>query len=384
MKRILLPLFIALATVVSAQDLPAARKTLDTLTSATLWGRGYTKNGMARAATYLCNEFKAAGLQPMKGTDFRQNFSYPANIFPGKMEVTINGKKLIPGQDFIIEPSSRSLRNHLKLEQKDSITFLNPSERLFVVLQNKLTWSVAPAVGDYTAVLVSKNSLKSTPETIDVDIEQQLIPEFQASNICGLVKGTKYPDSILMITAHYDHLGGMGEQTYFPGANDNASGTALLLSLARYYAANPAPYSIAFVCFAGEEAGLKGSSYFTKTPLIPLNEIRFLINMDMVGTGEKGITVVNATLHPKEFALLNQINDQHQYLSKINPRGKAANSDHYYFTENGVPAFFIYTQGGISAYHDIYDRASTLPLTKFADLFHLLIDFNNALMKPSS
>jgi Zn-dependent M28 family amino/carboxypeptidase len=55
----------------------------------------------------------------------------------------------------------------------------------------------------------------------------------------------------------------MGKDTYFPGANDNASGTSLLLGLAKYYAANPQPFTIAFICFAGEEAGLKGSKYFT-------------------------------------------------------------------------------------------------------------------------
>ncbi|MGE3824646.1 MAG: hypothetical protein AB7G44_10500 [Bacteroidia bacterium] len=56
-------------------------------------------------------------------------------------------------------------------------------------------------------------------------------------------------------------------------------------------------------------------------------------------------------------------------------RGKAANSDHYYISENGVPAFFIYTMGGIKAYHDVYDKPETLPLTEFQDLFRLLTDF---------
>jgi Zn-dependent M28 family amino/carboxypeptidase len=172
----------------------------------------------------------------------------------------------------------------------------------------------------------------------------------------------------------------MGNKTYFPGANDNASGISFLLSLAKYYAANPQPYTMAFICFAGEEAGLLGSKYFTEYPLLALQKIRFLINVDMVGTGETGITVVNATIHQKEFSLLNQLNDKNKYLKKINSRGKAANSDHYFFTEKDVPAFFIYTTGGISAYHDIYDRSKTLPLTEYQDLFKLFVDFNAALM----
>jgi aminopeptidase YwaD len=375
-------IFSTFTTSAPAQDLRAARKTIKMLTSTEFWGRGYTKDGMARAAVYLCDEFKRAGLKPMERNDYRQDFSYPVNTFPGKMEVAVNGKKLTPGRDFLINPSSKGLHGKMKLVQTDSI-FVNPAERIAVVMKDKLTWSAAQKVDDFTVLEIKKEALTAKPDSIDVNIEQEFIPEFITSNICGIVKGTKHPDSILMITAHYDHLGGMGNRTFFPGANDNASGIALLLSLAKYYAKNPAPYSIAFVCFAGEEPGLKGSAYFTAFPPVPLSSIRFLINVDMVGTGEKGITVVNATILPKEFALLNKINNQHKYLSKITLRNKAANSDHYFFTEKGVPAFFIYTQGGISAYHDIDDLYSTLPLTKFADLFKLFIHFNAALMKSS-
>jgi Zn-dependent M28 family amino/carboxypeptidase len=172
----------------------------------------------------------------------------------------------------------------------------------------------------------------------------------------------------------------MGADTYFSGANDNASGVALLLSLAKYYSAHPQKYSIGFLLFAGEEAGLVGSKFFTENPLVPLKNIRFLINTDLAGTGEEGITVVNATEFPAEFALMNKINEEHKYLTKINARGKAANSDHYFFTEKGVPAFFFYTLGGIKAYHDVFDRSATLPLNEQADLFNLLIKFNEGLM----
>ncbi|RZJ43478.1 MAG: M28 family peptidase, partial [Chryseobacterium sp.] len=77
---------------------------------------------------------------------------------------------------------------------------------------------------------------------------------------------------------------------------------------------------------------------------------------------------------------LKEINTEHKYISKINSRGKAANSDHYFFTEKGVPAFFIYTQGGPSAYHDVFDKPETLPLNEYNDLFKLIVDFNKKLM----
>lgn len=172
----------------------------------------------------------------------------------------------------------------------------------------------------------------------------------------------------------------MGSDTYFPGANDNASGVALLLNLAKYYAANPAKYSIVFVCFAGEEAGLMGSKFYTENPLLPLKKIRFLINTDLAGTGEDGITVVNATEFPKEFKWMQEINENNHLLKAVNARGKAPNSDHYFFTEKGVPSFFFYTLGGISAYHDVFDKAETLPLTKHENLFTLIKLFNEKLM----
>ncbi|MBB6237077.1 hypothetical protein HDC90_001695 [Pedobacter sp. AK013] len=362
-----------------AQDSTYTRTIVNTLTSKTFWGRGYTKEGMKKAADYIANVYQKTGLSPM-GTTYKQTFNFPVNTFPGKMMVAINGQKLIPGKDFIINHESPGIKQTAGLTPVDSLNY-HASSSLQVLLKDKLTWSVATQVGDVTTIQLNKKSFTAIPKEINVDIENKFIPNFEAANVCGLVKGTKYPDSPLIVTAHYDHLGGMGADTYFPGANDNAAGVATLLSLAKYYAANPQPYSIGFICFAGEEAGLLGSRFFVENPLIPLSKIKFLINLDLVGTGEAGMTVVNASVYPKAFALLNAINNQNHYISKINSRGKAANSDHYFFTEKGVPAFFIYTQGGPSAYHDIFDKPETLPLTEYKDLFKLIVGFNQKLME---
>ncbi len=375
MKKSIILIILAVSNYAFAQDLSYARKTLNTLTSSALWGRGYTNNGMAKAADFIEKEFIEMGLNPIQ-----QAFSFPVNAFPGAMNLTINGKKLIPGSDFIVHQASKSVKGIGIFRQKDSIQFVDEAQKLRLIIQPKLTWSVATKVEDFTTVLIKKGAILSTPQNFEVNIENQFIPEFRATNVYATVKGTKQPDSIVVITAHYDHLGGMGRNTYFPGANDNASGVSLLLNLARYYAKNPPPYTVAFICFGAEEAGLIGSKYFTENPLLKLSQIRFLINLDLVGTGEAGATVVNATTYPKEFALLNRINDEGKFLLKINPRGRAANSDHYFFSEKGVPAFFLYTQGGITAYHDIDDKAATLPFTVYENLFKLFIGFNKALM----
>ncbi len=379
MKKLLMLLVLFSSLQCFAQDSVYTRKMVNKLSSKAFWGRGYTKNGMQKAADFLATEYKKSGLVPFS-INYKQGFNFPVNTFPGKMNVEINGKKLVPGKDFIVNNESPGIRFMGNLTQTDSLNFL-ASPLLKVALKEKLTWSVATEVGKTTQIQINRKNFKELPKQIAVDIENQFVTNFQASNICGLVKGTKYPDSILMITAHYDHLGGMGAETYFPGANDNAAGVATLLSLAKYYAANPQPYSIGFICFAAEEAGLFGSKYFTENPLLSLSKIKFLINLDLVGTGEAGMTVVNASVYPGAFAQLNEINNEHKYISKINPRGKAANSDHYFFSEKGVPAFFIYTQGGPSAYHDVFDVEKNLPLTEYNDLFKLIVNFNKKLME---
>jgi Zn-dependent M28 family amino/carboxypeptidase len=106
-----------------------------------------------------------------------------------------------------------------------------------------------------------------------------------------------------------------------------------------------------------------------------LDKVKFMLNLDILGTGDEGITVVNGKVYQGDFDRLVALNEEHGYLKQVKIRGKAANSDHYFFTEEGVPAFFIYTMGGISAYHDVFDRAETLPLTEYEDLFRLLTEF---------
>lgn len=380
MKKIYLIICLIFPAIGYAQDLQLARKIVDSLCSKTMWGRGYTNDGLKKAAEYISGQYKSFGLSPMDGKSYKQHFSFPVNTFPGNIELKLNGRALVPGKEFLITPESRGKSTRSTLQQLDSAVFISTADRVIVTTKDKLTWSVSSQVADYTGIEIITGAVEN-PVHIELNVENHFIPDFKASNLCGIVKGTLQPDSLIVLTAHYDHLGGMGKATYFPGANDNASGVSLLLNMAKYYAANPAPYSMAFICFAAEEAGLLGSRYFTEHPQVELSKIRFLINMDMVGTGETGITVVNATQHPKEFEHLNKINDNHKYLIKINARGKAANSDHHFFSEKGVPSFFIYTTGGSKAYHDVNDQHTTLSLSAYEHIFKLLINFNNQLMK---
>ncbi len=420
MKRIwLIALFSGLLQS-QAQFITEARAIIDTLCSPHMNGRGYTNAGVEHAATYIRNAFETAGLKKFNNI-YNQNFKLDINTFPDTVSLKINETILLPGQDFIVEASSAPAIGKYKLIRIDSnfiqseasikkfyahenknvfivvnketfgqknyellIAYLNETNGLntaglIEIVSAKLTMDISQQQGTFTHLIVLQNAFPEKAQTAEMHIEADFQKYYKTQNIIGYVEGVE-KDSFLVITAHYDHLGQLGYSVYFPGANDNASGTAMLIELAKYYAQpeNKPDYTIVFIAFSGEEAGLVGSKYFTEHPLFELSKIKFLLNMDIMGTGDDGIKVVNGAVHTKEFDRLVAINEEKQYVKSVQPRGKAANSDHYFFTEKGVPAFFIYTLGGIAAYHDIYDKAETLPLTDFEDLFHLIIDFENS------
>ena len=390
-----------------------ARDVINKIASPAFQGRGYYKHGDSLAAVFIKSEFLRFGLEPVNG-NYLQPFTFPVNTFPGKMEVRIGKKKLTAGKDYIVSPACPAISgtfNLLRVEFPlkpysmfevgedfllldksgldsaksaaiDSIA-RNPPDVMGVVIaeEKKLTWSVHGKVEQKAFLRIFKNAIPDDAKKITLNIENKFYPEYRSSNVMGMVRGTQYPDSFIVFTAHYDHLGRMGKKALFPGANDNASGTAMILDLAQFYSRpeNRPKCSLLFIAFAAEEAGLIGSLYYTENPPLPLEKIRFLINLDLMGNGVDGLMVVNGELHEKEFNILDSLNREQNLVKEIGKRGKARNSDHYYFSERGVPAFFLYTQGGSKAYHDIYDVPSAIKLEEFEDIKTLLKDFVAAL-----
>ena len=143
-----------------------------------------------------------------------------------------------------------------------------------------------------------------------------------------MVEGKSKKDSFFVFTAHYDHLGKIGDDCYFAGANDNASGVAVLLDMAKYYAQNPSDYSIVFIFTTAEEIGLLGSKYAAENSLIELDKIKFLFNLDMCGTGSGGIALINGKKETKASELFEKINQDKRYFNEIRIGGESCNSDH--------------------------------------------------------
>jgi aminopeptidase YwaD len=423
-RYLLLVVFFKVNFFVFAQDISYAKGVITTLCSPEMNGRGYVERGDRAAAEFIAGEFQKSGLKKYSKTYF-QNYTTPVNSFPGKLSLALNGKELVAGKDYLIEPGSPGISgsfNTVELTANDLldetswtdkvksssnkfivvsaydkkkfdptqqkkigevINFFkyskdHPAKGTIILTIDKLTWSGSTELLGKPSFTVVTSSVTSSVSKIDVDVENKFFKNYETQNVVGYIEG-KNTDSLLVLTAHYDHLGKMGKDALFPGANDNASGIALLLSIVRHFAVNKPEYTIVFIAFSGEEIGLIGSQYFTDHPLFALNKIKFLINFDLAGTGDEGIQIVNGKMYQAKFDLITSINKNLNLLPQIKIRGEACNSDHCMFHMKGVPCFYIYTLGGIQAYHDINDKAETLPLTEFQDYFRLMIEFINRL-----
>jgi len=421
-KKVLLLLAFSIHFVAFSQDLDYARQIVKKLASPEFKGRGYIENGDKIGAEYISNEFSNFGLLPINRKTYFQKFNISVNTLPNNLIVRIDDIELKAAVDYLVESSCPSVHGKFQIIKIDRsridteaklISLINKADDSFIFIDNrdkknekpdvskriddylqllksspeisikgiiiytndKLTWESSTTQNIRPVVIINKELDIYNLNSIEINIDAKFIPKYETQNIIGSIKGSSNSDSMIVVIAHYDHLGKMGKDTYFPGANDNASGIAMILNLAKHYSKIKPKYTMVFIALSGEELGLLGAKKFTENPLIDLTKIKFLVNFDLAGTGEEGIRIVNGTIFNEKFNLISKINQQQHLLPKVDIRGAACNSDHCYFYEKGVPCFYIYTQGGIRAYHDIYDKYETLPFTEFVDYCNLMIVF---------
>ncbi len=407
MHRLLLSIYLLLfgMNIASAQvNEQKFMAHIDTLCSDSLAGRGYVLDGHIKASNYVAKEFQRLGLKTV-GDSYFQSFPMTVNtVEVGGMRMDMDGRSFVEGRDYIMKSCSKPIvGSSIKLRYAGSAKelgrLLKKSKKYWathglvyrqelwnaglgdevlanigkpavnVVLSEGLMLSVS-STQRCSPTIVLKEELWEGQQHVGLRLEPK-VKSIVSRNVIGFHEGV-VKDTFMIVCAHYDHLGMQGA-AIFRGANDNASGTAMMLCLADSMSRLQEQYSTMFIAFGGEEAGLIGSKYYVANPILPLDQTRFVLNLDLWGSGSKGVAVVNATEHPDWYASF--LHSAELFNVGVQKRGPAANSDHYPFVNAGVPAFFIYAKGDVGGYHNIGDTPDKLEQGEFYKMFKLLWDF---------
>lgn len=437
MRLLLLASLLAAATA-NAQPRPlndrvqTARADVDTLASARYAGRGYDRRaGASRAALYLARRFDAIGLTPF-GRSFLHPFVFTTSVVDGA-RLEVDGRALPLHRAFLPIPSSPdgwgagdvvSVGHGLALPGLNAYAGRDVAGRVAVVtdtLPSPLPASLAEPRADLIARIAAAKAHGARALVILVDpahlvygaprVEAPLPVFFVArpawpadaravsyhvearpnrpvagANVVGFVPGTVHPDSFVVVTAHYDHIGtlttgpNLDQPVVFHGANDNASGTASLLALAEAVRRAPLRVSVVFAAVAAEELGLVGSDTLAARPPWPLNRTLLLVNLDMTASGDGRMIVFGGQDQPGAFARLQRAATtvRSPLTTTLIPRETRPNSDHWPFAQKGVPALFLLTAGGTQPYHAPDDRAETLDWVTWDALYQLVFALLNA------
>ena len=191
-----------------------------------------------------------------------------------------------------------------------------------------------------------------------LQVTQVCDPERKTYNIVGMIPGSdpEKADEIIMIGAHYDHLGDTPNGEIFRGADDNASGISVILEVMNAIKESclTPRRNIVFASWTGEEAGLVGSNYFGANPPFPLDRIVSNIELDMVGCGTPGaFMTTGASAYPEHYRRLETSASDLNLV--LHADVVAGASDHLAFTRKKVPTSLIYSEGEHPNFHTIRD-----------------------------
>lgn len=224
--------------------------------------------------------------------------------------------------------------------------------------------------------------LPNTTISMKVNLMKEMT---KTSNIVGYLEGTdsELKNEVMVIGAHYDHLGLGAMNSADPnpygkihhGADDNASGTAALLTLAKYLKDNPTKRSIMFVFFSAEESGLLGSKYFVTTDMMTKYKIVNMLNIDMIGRYKDELQVGGIGTDNIFKEVLEKLNEMYKFKLNLVNSGKGP-SDHQSFYLKNIPVLFFFT-GIHEDYHTPKDTFEKIKKVDYSKISNFILDVIN-------
>lgn len=268
------------------------------------------------------------------------------------------------------------------VQLSESIAIDRMKENVLVLANDSLEGRRTGSIGQHKSAHFIQDFYKTNeiPSPKEIDYLQTIPCDFfnnrseeNSENVIAYIEGTTKKDEVVVISAHYDHLGLGKDGQIYNGADDNGSGTVALMELAKLFQkAKKEGYgskrSILFLHVTGEEIGLYGSKFYVENPIFPLENTVANLNVDMIGRVDKKyenhpayIYLVGSKKLSTELHNLNEtINDKYVGLSLDYKYDEASDplrifyrSDHYNFAKNNIPVIFFF-----SGLHEDYHKPS--------------------------
>lgn len=458
-------------------------KNLHVLASDAYEGRETGMNGQKKAAAYISNQFKSAGIPPYKDSTYYQTY-WLNMIVPKPAAIKINKKNYKANKDYYTYPDQeqqfinvdsiyflgyglnevsyndylqRNVKNKVIMIlsgepiSKDSVSLLTNKKTLspkaaltklklieasdkgvkavllvvddieneiktnkhrlespnvyleqnghkpFVIYISKKMANGILNAGKKDSVELIKKYIAENGKTLQIALKRKLfitinneLKKVSSENVLAYIEGSDLKDELVVVTAHYDHLGKHGKVVY-NGADDDGSGTVAVMELAKTFAkakqeGNGPRRSMLFMTVSGEEKGLLGSSYYVKNPVFSLKNTVCDLNIDMIGRLDPqhennpnyvyiiGSDKLSTALHKaSENAnkLYTQLNLDYTFNDENDKNRFYYRSDHYNFAKKGIPVIFYFC--GVHAdYHKETDEVEKIDFKKMQKITNLV------------
>ena len=284
-------------------------------------------------------------------------------------------KDLKPAGVIIITPPLNSTSSNADIlmdvgfdmvSQNAGIPIINTKRGIIEFFLKQRGYDLSKIQQDINSNLKSNSfEIKGISVEYDVDLEKDIA---KTGNVVGLLEGNDpvLRNEVIVIGAHFDHLGYGGQNSMYRGkdklphvgADDNASGTTGVLEIAQKLASekDKLKRSVLFVCFTGEEEGLIGSSYFTKSDEFKNYNVTAMLNMDMIGRLKDDKLILNGTGTSTYWTpKIEELNKKYNFNISMNPEGFGP-SDHSSFYAKDVPVLMFFTD-----LHSDYHKPTDTP-----------------------
>jgi len=273
---------------------------------------------------------------------------------------------------------------------------VTPSQRLTnFYISPKMADEILKETGETIESLRSKITKKTITLTCKTKVTVEMhreIEKLSSENVLGFIEGTDKKEEIVILTAHYDHIGiDLKNNEVYNGADDDGSGTVAIMEIAEAFALAKAEgkgprRSVLIMPVAGEEKGLLGSEYYSENPVYPLANTVVDLNIDMIGRLDEKhaddpnyVYIIGSTMLSKELHEVNEAaNSKHtkldldyEFNTIDDPNRYYYRSDHYNFAKKGVPVIF-YFNGVHVDYHKPTDTVDKINFDKMETITRLV------------